>query len=490
MTDEPLFPLPLEPFEYYMVSDERPGYPMTIPVRFEVSGEIDREAFREALDETVDSNPLLKSVLKKVRGLGLSWQVVDDWRTPIEWNSGEPSLELNIHEQPGLRVWVREHDLRAEVICVFHHACVDGIAVFRFVGDWLAAYARRTATSDQHVPKDKPLDPFLLRQRAHFPVELPAPIGTGTIVRETLREAYRWLTRPAAPLASPKNGDAAPQDRNALDSLDFIWADLPADQAQRYRETATALGVTLNDLLVRDMFLTVRSWNQTHGPNRQGRWLRITMPTSLRMRIHRKMPVANGISYAFLTRTADDCDDEARLLKGVHAETSFIKDWHVSLMFLNAIAIARRIPFVTSMISRSSRRCYSTTNLSYLGDFPRLFRVRMPKQDDGKILAGNLTLESFYGAPPVRPQTHATLAIIGYRGVLSFCMRVNKVALEPPAGRQFLDAFLRRFKRRSLLRVIPEKNVPRFGGLESRIAKSSRTPRQTTIRRRVCGQRT
>jgi hypothetical protein len=442
MTEDPLFPLPLEPFEYYMVSDERPGYPMTIPVRFEVSGGIDRGAFREALDETVDSNPLLKSVLKKVRRQGLIWQLVEDWRTPIEWNSGDPSLELDIRKQPGLRVWVREHDLRAEVICVFHHACVDGIAVFRFVGDWLAAYARRTATGDQKAPIQKPLDPYLLRQRAHFPVELPAPVGTGTIIRETLREAYRWLTRPASPLASPKNNQAASPDCNSLESLDFIWAELPADQVQRYRETATSSRVNLNDLLVRDMFLTVRSWNQTHRPKRQGRWLRITMPTSLRMRAHRKMPVANGISYAFLTRTADDCDDGDALLRAVHAETTFIKDWHVSLMFLNAIAIARRIPFVTSLISRSSRRCYSTTNLSYLGDFPRLFRVRMPTRDDGKILAGNLTLESFYGAPPVRPQTHATLAIMGYRGVLAFCMRVNKVALEPPAGRQFLDAYL------------------------------------------------
>ena len=42
----------------------------------------------------------------------------------------------------------------------------------------------------------------------------------------------------------------------------------------------------------------------------------------------------------------------------------------------------------------------------------------------------------------VRPQTHATLAVVGYRGELSFCLRVNRTALPLPAGRIFLDRFL------------------------------------------------
>jgi hypothetical protein len=82
-----------------------------------------------------------------------------------------------------------------------------------------------------------------------------------------------------------------------------------------------------------------------------------------------------------------------------------------------------------------------------LGDFPRLFRQRLPKRDDGKLVAGNLVLDYIYGAPPVRPQTHATLALMSYRGELAFCMRVNQSALPLPAGRLFLDAFLQHIRR-------------------------------------------
>jgi NRPS condensation-like uncharacterized protein len=442
MTEQPLFPLPISPFEYYMISDERPGYPMTIPMRFELKGRIDRDAFEAALHETVDIHPLLKAVIRKVRRLGLSWHLLEDWKTPIEWNSGEPKLELDIRKQPGLRVWVREQNEGSQVICVFHHACVDGIAVVQFVGDWLAAYARRTASDAHPAPRLKPLDPELLRQRSHFPVELPEPIGLGTLVRESLREAFRWLTRPASPLASPQDASPMEQRDDSFESLGFIWADLAAADVQRYREIASSLDVTLNDLLIRDMFLTVKKWNHAHQSGRSGRWLRITMPTSLRMRTHRKMPVANVISYAFLTRTDEDCNDVEDLLSGVHEETKFIRDWHVSLMFLNSISIGRRIPLLTWWMSRNERRCYSTTNLSYLGEFPRLFRARFPKTPEGKIIAGNLTLENLYGAPPVRPQTHATLALMSYLGDLGFCMRVNQTVLPMSAARDLLNAYL------------------------------------------------
>ncbi len=417
MSEDPLFPLPLVPFEYYMVTDERPGYPMTIPMRVDVRGTIDRDALHAALDETVNSHPLLKSVLQKVRGKGLSWQLVDDWQTPIEWNSGPSTLELDIRKQPGLRVWIRELDDGAEITILFHHACCDGIAVFHFFGDLLAAYARRTALDGQSVPREKPTKPELLTQRGVFPVELPEPVGLWTIIRETLRESYRWLTRPATPLAIPALDGAEDRAAPTTGDLGFVWAAISADEVQRYRELATSCGVTLNDMLIRDMFLAVDTWNEKFAKGRPGRWLRVTMPTSVRQRCHRNMPVANGISYAFLTRTRDDCQDPATLLQGIRDETKFIRDWHVSLMFLNAIAIARRIPFFVSLMLRNTRRCYSTTNLSYLGDFPRLFRVRLPRTN-GKIMAGNLIVERLVGAPPVRPQTHVTLAIVGYCGEL------------------------------------------------------------------------
>ncbi len=53
-----LFPLPLSAFERYMLSDDRPDYPMVFATQLRLSGEIDRPAFESSFGEARLASPL------------------------------------------------------------------------------------------------------------------------------------------------------------------------------------------------------------------------------------------------------------------------------------------------------------------------------------------------------------------------------------------------------------------------------------------------
>ena len=47
---EGLFPLPLSPFEQYMVQDNTNNYPMSFVLILKLNGKLDREAFQQSVD--------------------------------------------------------------------------------------------------------------------------------------------------------------------------------------------------------------------------------------------------------------------------------------------------------------------------------------------------------------------------------------------------------------------------------------------------------
>src|SRR6516164_268435 len=60
-----LFPLPLAPFEHYMLADDRSDYPMTFLVRMHFEGRFDHERLQESLGRALLWHPLLKA---RIRG--------------------------------------------------------------------------------------------------------------------------------------------------------------------------------------------------------------------------------------------------------------------------------------------------------------------------------------------------------------------------------------------------------------------------------------
>ena len=81
----------------------------------------------------------------------------------------------------------------------------------------------------------------------------------------------------------------------------------------------------MNDLLLRDLFLTMEQWNRPQPKFSRRPWLRIMMPTDLRSGEDYEMPAANLTGYTFLMRTIRDCASPSELLQSIRNETALIK---------------------------------------------------------------------------------------------------------------------------------------------------------------------
>ncbi len=165
---------------------------------------------------------------------------------------------------------------------------------------------------------------------------------------------------------------------------------------------------TLNDLLLRDLFLTMRTWNQQHNGS-QGIF-RVNVPVNLRDRTDRCMPAANRLSFAFVTKDLRNFDDRRKLLTSICDDTVRIKQWKLGLYYYGGLAVACHVPNAVPW-ALNRRYSFATVVLSNLG---RVY-ARSALSGRGRRLAcGNLVLERVTGAPPLRPLTRAAIAVVEY----------------------------------------------------------------------------
>ena len=132
---------------------------------------------------------------------------------------------------------------------------------------------------------------------------------------------------------------------------------------------------SLNDLLLRDMFLAVNEWNKQAGV--KPGWLRVLMPTNLRLPRDEHMPAANMVSLSFITRHSRECRQPRELLDGIRCETDSIKRIRRGLYFIRVIEVAQamcgRMPKLLV-----GRRCRASVVLSNLGDLGHWFAQTFP----------------------------------------------------------------------------------------------------------------
>ncbi len=222
----------------------------------------------------------------------------------------------------------------------FHHACCDGIGALRFIGHVLAAYGLRTAPADRR-PTLQPCDPASLLRRGQF---LAAPARKDSRARaicNSLRDGARWLGRRPTPLCpgAPLRGRAPTRPFLEMHRHPFNLS-----AAGRIGRAGTRQGVTVNDLLLRDLLQTLREWNARQAPGSADRCLRIAMPVKLKTADDQRMPAANGLSYTFLTRRESQCADAGDLLQGIHGETDPATRCRRGLLFLRGFRLLERIP--------------------------------------------------------------------------------------------------------------------------------------------------
>jgi hypothetical protein len=98
-------------------------------------------------------------------------------------------------------------------------------------------------------------------------------------------------------------------------------------------------------------------------------------------------------------------------------------------------------------MAMTGERCFATAVLTNVGDPTRRFSVRFPRQEDNRLVIGNLLLENILGSPPLRPLTRAGAAITAYGGRLTLSLRCDPHCFSREQTRDLLAAYVTQVRR-------------------------------------------
>jgi len=437
--------LPLTAFEEFLIWEDRPAYPWSIFARMQFSGRIDRRAFESAVAAIMPRHPLLISRVQ-MSGRRPFWIVQPGALPEIIWSAGPTGQAFpvtrrqDLREEIGLRLFVVESPGSCDVTLQFHHACCDGGGMSVFGTDLLIAYALAATGTHSRRLQLPPLDPALLSRRGSYGLNfrkllklLPRHLG------ET-RGVLHFFERTPSPLlpyrVSPDD-DPPPPGFPATRTHTFTVA----ETASLY-ETARRLGVTINDLLARDIFLALGEWRARHGGGDDDAWLRMMVPVDLRSRGDRLLPAANMVGSVFLDRRSCDFADPAKLLSGIAGEMQDSKNHHLGLIFIYSL---RAFGLLPGGLKRNARRdwCSVSSIFSNMGRVLR--RLPLPK-DNGRHVAGDATLELIEGVAPIRPYNCATFLSTEYAGRLTMTLHYDPRPLDPAQADDLTATLARRVR--------------------------------------------
>ncbi|MDH3315003.1 MAG: condensation domain-containing protein [Betaproteobacteria bacterium] len=438
-----LLALPLTALEEFLVWEDRPAYPFSIFVRLQFSGRIDPRALESAVQLIMPRHPLLTSRLE-MRGRRPFWVVQPGALPRIVWAQGPTGQAMpatgrqDLRREIGLKLFVVESHDSSDVTLQCHHACCDGVGIQVFINDLMIAYALAKGVRSKRLQLPE-LDPGRLARRGAYGLTfwkllkmLPRQIAG-------LPGVGHFFARSPSPLLPHRalpDDDPPPSGFPATRTHTFT-----REESEALHETAGRLGVTVNDLLARDVFLALGEWRACHGAGDDA-WLRVMVPINLRSARDRLLPAANVIGSVFLDRRSRDFADPGKLLTGIADELHLIKENRLGLMFIYALRAFRLIP---GGLKHNARRdkCTVSSIFSNMGTPGR--RCPLPKEN-GRYVAGDVILEQIDGVAPIRPYNFATFLATDYAHRLTMTLHYDPRPVGAVQADDLMATFVRRLK--------------------------------------------
>lgn len=437
--------LPLTVIEEVLHWLDRPACPWSCFARLSLSKAPEREALESAARLVIRRHPLLRARLVPGRRAP-AFRIGDDDAPDVTWLSGPvggplPALPpIDLARENGVRFAVVEGDGAADLVVQWHHVCCDALGILAAVHDLLAAWdhAASGAPGEPDLPR---LEPERLRDRG---VRVPGLGGFLRLARGQLVGLHgvrKFLAREPVPLV-PRS--PAPPDGPLPPGYPALHGTvLPAGETRALREAAIARGVTLHELLTRDLFLGLGDFRKRAAPGEEDRWLRLMVPVSLRWTDSLRLPACNLLSCVFLDRRGRDLLDEEALLDGLHEELDEIRRLDLRLTFLLSAGLARFLPGGLERQVRADRSRVSAifTNAG------RLFPGSRLAGEDGFLVAGGATVREVELVPPLQPREAATFCASVYAGRLRLTLHRDSRVIGPGEGEALLAAVRLRLAR-------------------------------------------
>jgi len=430
-------PLPLAPFEHYMLTDHRPAYPMEFFLRLRFTGCFDHATLDAALSAALPRHPLLAARVQR-HGRRWFWEPAASEPT-IDWRNESPAEALphcdplDVRSGPGLRVIALQASGRTDLTIQVHHTCSDGLGMLRFLDDVLICYAQhRGILPPSALP---PLDLESLRDRGKLAVAAGA--GPGALLGQVVALAgiYRFLLRRCEPLAGAFWG--TDDDRCPADYPASLTRRLEASETAALLDAARTQGVTVNDLLIREFFLASAGHYRSRSSDRERARFRACVPVNLRPADTGPGSAANVVSYVFLDRYLKETRHPQRLLHSICGEMRRIKRWRLGLTFALSLALCHRVPGMVAWMCRR-RHCRATGLITNLGT---VF-ARSPLADErGRLALGETVLEEVEVFGTWRPLTAVAIAALSYAGRLALTLHYDPRVISADEATEFIDQF-------------------------------------------------
>lgn len=432
----------MTPFEQYMLGDDHRAYPMSFYVRLRFAGQIEREPFQRALKTAVNRHALLAARLQTRPGMGLCWNDVGDVEPVIRWiekadDTSYPAVfPLDLQTSTGLGTSILSNDKSSDIVFQFHHACCDGLGAFGFINDVLIAYANEQGDEPDRFAL-KPLEP------QHLDLRRRLDLSWSRIIKMLPKQAVgllgirQFLMRRPTSLSGRDPVDLKQQPPSGYPRVKVLR--LAPDVVAALRETARCHNVTPNHLFTSDLFLAIDDWRSKHSVDSDP-WIRFSIPISLRSDKDQSLPAANKVSMVFLDRRRVHFASPIELLHSIREETQLIAKNRLELILLFSLWLTAKLHGSAIRAARTDL-CHATTVLTNVG---APFARSPLSKATGKLIAGNIQLESLDIVAPLRPYTDVAFSICDYAGSCHITLHWDERAITGEQAEALLAAYQQR----------------------------------------------
>ena len=438
-----VFPLPLSPFEEYLLLDDRPSHRMTYLVEQSFEGEIDRDAFDAGVVEASQRHPLLRANVRQRWFGGWRWIAAVNTQPPVDWapldepvNYAEGS-GIDLRSEVGVRFIVRVGQGRSRLITQFHHSCCDGMGAIQFLSDLFAKYTRVMSPHAESQPAYQSAEARHLTRRADLKVYSDRSMSRWRLFWRVLRYARHYSANPPVELASSR---ISTMSHTPLAAPGTLTRTLPLASQHALRRIARRRDVTVNELLVCELMLTIRDWNERHGTIQDTDHISIRVPTNLRNLEHDQLPAANVVGFVAFQRSVAEMKQPERLLESIQQESQFYKRWRFGAAFLDALKVIHWVPGALRRLVNSDHS-FGSVIFSCLGDPSLAIAANFPVNAEGNPVFANLVFDDLNTAPPIRPMTHASFTTWHFSNKLRLGVRCNSAVFTQEAAQELIDMY-------------------------------------------------
>lgn len=435
-------PLSLSPFEHWFLVEDRPNYPMTFWVGLELSGKLNSAYFNQALREAINIHPRLKAHISgnaEDKTSHIKWVDSGSSMPCVQWDvEGVPlsfskGVGIDLHKEIGMRVFVREGGEKTKIFFQVHHSCSDGLGMIQFLGDFFQIYGKFSENL-----KFQPLKiPAIRLEKDPLWKKVFYNIPRG------IYRSIRFLFFPIQEVAVP--GPIQMDSKETVSIPSYHSFSFSREETRNLIRVAASQSATLNDLLLRDLFLTLRDWNLKHHSHTQEGYLRVMQPINLRTSSDKSGIAKNDFSMVAIDVRPKYFASRQLLLKQIQKITKRIKGLDKFIVLLpKVIGQVGRIKGGLSFMSKEER-LFASTLFSFI-PVDSLLAFSDTPQVEGKICFGNLKMESLVGFPPLRKTNPAVFGATLYAKKLTVVIHFDPKAYHSSQAKELLEGYISNLK--------------------------------------------